>query len=206
VAQMGFMMLECGLGAFHMALLHLVAHSLYKAHAFLSSGSVVGTPSPAQPRAVGLAAVFSSVLGAMLILFLTAQVMGVNLQHSTALHLIFSIALAQVLWTVSGTGGSGWRIPVGLVSAVGLSAAYLGLEEAAQLVVRPAASMAGWIGIGIAGLLLVAAIAQSQLPRLLRTSRGMALYVHARNGFYFNTLANRLTRTMWPVGLSKEGI
>jgi hypothetical protein len=142
----------------------------------------------------------------MLILFLTAQVMGVNLQHSTALHLIFSIALAQVLWTVSGTGGSGWRIPVGLVSAVGLSAAYLGLEEAAQLVVRPAASMAGWIGVGIAGLLLVAAIAQSQLPRLLRTSRGMALYVHARNGFYFNTLANRLTRTMWPVGLSKEGI
>jgi NAD(P)H-quinone oxidoreductase subunit 5 len=40
-AQMGFMLVECGLGAWHLALLHLVAHSLYKAHAFLSSGSVV---------------------------------------------------------------------------------------------------------------------------------------------------------------------
>ena len=36
VAQMGFMMLECGLGAWSAALLHLVAHPLYKAHAFLS--------------------------------------------------------------------------------------------------------------------------------------------------------------------------
>jgi NAD(P)H-quinone oxidoreductase subunit 5 len=41
VAQMGFMMLQCGLGAFALAILHLVAHSLYKAHAFLSSGNIV---------------------------------------------------------------------------------------------------------------------------------------------------------------------
>jgi NAD(P)H-quinone oxidoreductase subunit 5 len=40
IAQMGFMMFECGLGAFSAALLHIVAHSLYKAHAFLSSGSI----------------------------------------------------------------------------------------------------------------------------------------------------------------------
>src|SRR5690606_24383714 len=40
-AQMGFMLLECGLGAWPLALLHLVAHSLYKAHAFLVAGSVV---------------------------------------------------------------------------------------------------------------------------------------------------------------------
>ena len=50
VGQMGFMMLECGLGAFHLALLHLVAHSLYKAYAFLSSGGAVlrETRAPAQ--------------------------------------------------------------------------------------------------------------------------------------------------------------
>lgn len=41
VSQMGFMLLQCGFGAFSIALLHIVAHSLYKAHAFLSSGSVV---------------------------------------------------------------------------------------------------------------------------------------------------------------------
>ena len=41
IAQMGFMMLQCGLGAFSAAMLHILAHSLYKAHAFLSSGSVI---------------------------------------------------------------------------------------------------------------------------------------------------------------------
>src|SRR5690606_5255778 len=43
IAQMGFMLLQCGLGAYALAVLHLIAHSLYKAHAFLSSGSTVAT-------------------------------------------------------------------------------------------------------------------------------------------------------------------
>ncbi|MEO1102213.1 MAG: proton-conducting transporter membrane subunit, partial [Pseudomonadota bacterium] len=41
VAQMGFMTLQCGLALFPLALLHIVAHSLYKAHAFLTSGMAV---------------------------------------------------------------------------------------------------------------------------------------------------------------------
>ena len=40
-AHMGFMLMVCGMGLYPAALLHLVAHSFYKAHAFLSSGSVV---------------------------------------------------------------------------------------------------------------------------------------------------------------------
>jgi NAD(P)H-quinone oxidoreductase subunit 5 len=41
IAQMGFMMLQCGLGAYIAATVHIVAHSLYKANSFLRSGSVV---------------------------------------------------------------------------------------------------------------------------------------------------------------------
>ena len=40
-AQMGFMLMQCGLGAYSLALLHLLAHSLYKAHAFLAAGGAV---------------------------------------------------------------------------------------------------------------------------------------------------------------------
>jgi len=40
-AQMGFMLFEIGLGAYTLALIHLLAHSLYKAHAFLASGRTV---------------------------------------------------------------------------------------------------------------------------------------------------------------------
>jgi NAD(P)H-quinone oxidoreductase subunit 5 len=41
IAQMGFMIMQCGLALFSLALLHIVAHSLYKAHAFLNSGTAV---------------------------------------------------------------------------------------------------------------------------------------------------------------------
>lgn len=41
VAQMGFMVLECGLGLYELAVLHLLGHSLYKAHSFLAASTVV---------------------------------------------------------------------------------------------------------------------------------------------------------------------
>ena len=41
LAQMGFMLLECALGLYTLAALHLIRHSLYKAHALLSSSTVV---------------------------------------------------------------------------------------------------------------------------------------------------------------------
>ena len=40
-SQMGLMLIECALGLYALALLHLVAHSLYKAFAFLSSSNAV---------------------------------------------------------------------------------------------------------------------------------------------------------------------
>ena len=45
-AQMGLMLLEIGLGYYDLALLHLVAHSVYKAHAFLSVGEVAFIKQP----------------------------------------------------------------------------------------------------------------------------------------------------------------
>lgn len=53
VAQMGFMVLECGLGLYTLAALHLVGHSIYKAHAFLAASSVVRDTRQAQMRSAG---------------------------------------------------------------------------------------------------------------------------------------------------------
>lgn len=41
VSQMGFMTMQCGLGAFPAAILHLVAHGIFKATLFLGSGYAV---------------------------------------------------------------------------------------------------------------------------------------------------------------------
>src|SRR5262245_5010304 len=42
VGQMGYMIMECGLGAFSLAVFHLIAHGLFKATVFLNCGNVIG--------------------------------------------------------------------------------------------------------------------------------------------------------------------
>ena len=42
MGQMGFMIMECGVGAFSLAVYHLIAHGLFKATLFLNSGGVIG--------------------------------------------------------------------------------------------------------------------------------------------------------------------
>jgi len=41
MGQMGFMIMECGVGAFSLAIFHLIAHGLFKGTLFLSAGSVI---------------------------------------------------------------------------------------------------------------------------------------------------------------------
>ncbi len=50
VAQMGFMVLQCGLGFFSAAIAHLILHGLYKAYLFLSNGAAVERGKPMKPR------------------------------------------------------------------------------------------------------------------------------------------------------------
>ena len=42
MGQMGFMVMECGVGAFSLAIYHLIAHGLFKGTLFLSAGGVIG--------------------------------------------------------------------------------------------------------------------------------------------------------------------
>ena len=61
--QMGFMMLQAGLGYFGAALTHLVLHGFYKAYLFLGSGRQVEqtSPSPSAPETSGFGVVVATV-------------------------------------------------------------------------------------------------------------------------------------------------
>jgi len=41
MGQMGFMIMECGVGAFSLAIYHLIAHGLFKGTLFLGAGGVI---------------------------------------------------------------------------------------------------------------------------------------------------------------------
>ncbi len=53
IGQMGYMIMECGLGAFSLAVFHLIAHGLFKATMFLNAGNVIhkARQEPTSPHA-----------------------------------------------------------------------------------------------------------------------------------------------------------
>lgn len=101
VAQMGFMLMQCGLGAFTAAAFHLVAHALYKAYAFLSAGAHVGPagePARALPfRWTPLVASLAFGAGAA---YAAHALLGVDPGAKTggwAITAVFAVAVAQLL-------------------------------------------------------------------------------------------------------------
>ncbi|MEZ5431356.1 MAG: proton-conducting transporter membrane subunit [Verrucomicrobiales bacterium] len=203
IAQMGFMLLQCGLGAFGLALLHIVAHSLYKAHAFLTAGSTVGSV----PRAAILLSPPALTLG-----LLTGGLIvtgGATAWHALAPSLgpahgfLGGIGTGACLWPCPCLVVRWWSCP-GLARRLGRtsdrrdhlcsaqpSAAFLSPRAE---VPEPPPLLTGFV----AAVFLVLFVFQALLCRTGHHPIFRRLYVHALNGFYLGTLANRLLGKLWP--------
>ncbi len=207
IAQMGFMLLECGLGAFSAALLHIVAHSLYKAHAFLSAGGAAAHGSAPRarrhaPLAAGLA--LPLLVGAAASL---AGWMGLGPAKDPGVLVltgVLALGLARVL-IYAWEFGSRTMLAAGLATSV-LAIAGYGLAQAlfAQLVAGvlppPPAPSTLAVGVSIAALTLMAGLVGLQLvlPRAEGATGWARAYAVVANGFYLNTLANRWALRFWP--------
>ncbi len=220
IAQMGFMLLQCGLGAWPAALLHIVAHSLYKAHAFLSSGSVVDiaraswSPSPGgapHPARLGLA-----VAGVIAGVGIVGTLSGFELAREPGLFALGAILLMGLTHYIAqsiDTRPTGFVIARTIVVAAAVAGLWFALQsgmaalmagtlpEAANrtdLVALAAifAVVAGFALLTIGQASFITAKPGGATPEWVR-----AFYVHAHNGLYVNALANRLVLRWWPTGL-----
>lgn len=205
VAQMGFMLLQCGLGAFGAALLHIVAHSLYKAHAFLGSGSVVDLARaklghkiiPARPRDVVLALCVSlSAVG------VTGWAFGVTLATKPALIVLAAVlvmGLAHLIAVSMGQVSKGSLVIRASLAAFGLSALYFALQLGVETLTAGTLPVTGEVASGlqvIMALMIVvfatAAMVQILAPVRLAQGRWRGLSTHLRNGLYITPVLNRI--------------
>jgi NAD(P)H-quinone oxidoreductase subunit 5 len=205
VAQMGFMILECGLALFPLALLHIVAHSLYKAHSFLASGGAVELiaanrrPGPvAIPKADAVGRAF---LLALAIYVAVGFAFGIEHKSPQAIALgaimIFGVAymLAQGLADAAPRALTRRTI----VYALATSVSYFTLQVFAIWLtsgVLPAAPSPGpleWVLIVLAVLSFgLVAVVQAMFPLWAYHPAAAGLRVHLSNGFYANALLDRL--------------
>ena len=217
IAQMGFMMLQCGLGAFALALLHIVSHSLYKAHAFLSAGSMIaaaraaGSAPARRYRGIGGAlAAFGLALSLVLGISLISGHLPWQDSASLGLGLILGIALAQLLWHWWSTSEGIFGFLSGVIVAAGVGLLTMALHEGARhllgdsVAATPVFTMAWPIALLTAVAFLVLALRAFLPPNWASTSAGRALFVHAHNGFYVNTALNRLIASFMPPLIRKS--
>lgn len=213
VAQMGFMLLQCGFGAFSVAVLHIVAHSLYKAHAFLSAGSAVdrarAAAGPDEAVAAskagalpGLPALFGALAAALAIVVAMGALFGASLEEKpavVALGAVLVLGLAHLLLEAAAGAKNGKLLVRGLIATAGVSALYFALQAGAAAMldgVLPAAPQPDALGIALMALAVVSfaavAVLQATRPAWEADARGRTVYTAIANGLYANALFNKL--------------
>ena len=199
-AQMGFMLLEIGLGLYELALMHLIGHSIYKAHAFLAAGDTARQTTAAFLNANGLGSRAASGWTPWL------AAAGSMALVAASLHAVQAIGAAPAL-------PAGWALVLGLAWAsllaldarrhprsllraaatvVGLTLLYLLLHGVFGLGVN--AAPPPWAGWAVAAAMGLAYAAQTVLAR--RPSDAAWQFAYA--GLYLDEWFTRLSFRLWP--------
>lgn len=182
MGQMGFMIMTCGLGAFAVAIFHLVAHGMYKATLFLGSGAAVHRhvrrlKAPPRPARDLRAQVGAAVLAAAIAALALGAATWVLHPHVGGAR--GSGALLVFAWATGTGAGWGWlrRHPspagvLALLGAVAIAAfAYVALLRAVTDFLAPALAGAGdatvspWTLAPVLALLALTALMRMPAPR-----------------------------------------
>ena len=205
IAQMGFMLLQCGLGSFSAAMLHILAHSLYKAHAFLSSGSVMqqraatngAAKATAPPAWLPLVAVGFFLVLLVEFLFLSFGINPFVKPGGLLLSGVLCLALTHWIGQVVRSGRQRLMARAVLLAAV-LSFVYVASFIAVDKLIAasvPAYAVPAQSGL-LTGLLLAGFAALFWLHIQVTSAKRPAwldgFYVHATNGFYIENMVRRL--------------
>jgi NAD(P)H-quinone oxidoreductase subunit 5 len=192
-AQMGFMLVQCGLGLWEMALLHLLAHSLYKAHSFLRAGDTVRQTQRRRLMATTEPITIGSIAGGAVAA--TAGLLAIGWAWTA---LPFTNTPAPALWVMGGVVALA-IVPLltSPLSAVVVPTAYFALHELfARLVPHhghtPAALLAVFAA-AFAGLFVVQSmIAISPTSPMIRR-----LHPWCFGGFYIDESFTRFAFNIW---------
>lgn len=206
-AQLGFMMLQVGLGVPEAALLHMMGHALYKAHAFLTSSRLQSEGHPVQVKTRGLRPSLVTAAGVIILglgpVWLHAAGLAgeTPFARSTAASLLCTAALSGI-W-LSSQHLRGERLTSLAFTLLICGGAALTMWGGSSLALLPqlssadatggspahAVSLITWVAFAMLFLF------QTSLPWLNANCRHTPVFITLKNGFYFETIWRRIVRT-----------
>ncbi|MFQ3196715.1 MAG: NAD(P)H-quinone oxidoreductase subunit 5 [Paraglaciecola sp.] len=205
-AQMGLMLVECALGLYDLALLHLVAHSCYKAHAFLTAGEAVNHHLREQFFPSNLPK-FRHYGAAILVVF--ALILGVSqivvVAPVLSPWLLIGIALTMLLasrFNQQKASRFAWLYSILLVSGVLLT--YLVLKMLAGDLLPTVSLHTSWLGdVWICVLILCLVTAYLVLQYWPAKAFSQRLFIALNAGLYLDEWATRYTLLLWPKAIPR---
>ncbi|WP_291521683.1 proton-conducting transporter membrane subunit [Acidithiobacillus sp.] len=209
-AQLGFMSLELGLGLFPLALLHLIGHSLYKAHAFLSSGSVTDQLRQVPPGGKKIPALGTWIVSVVLGVLISgggAWALGENPVADPvwlALVVILAVALTQLM--IKGFSFDAWADRLTAIAlAVVMGGAYLllhslfvwGFQRDMAPPLTDGSMNQSLFVYCIAGSFLFLSWLQGPGRALLPQRLQLALFTHLYHGLYVDYWVEQFSHRFW---------
>lgn len=198
VAQMGLMLVECALGLYELALLHLLAHSCYKAHAFLSAGNAVNLYLAEQltVRAKPSLGLWATASASSALLVAAAMLLGDSAAPVSPWLLVGTAATFATAFRYQYTRS--WLQAE--LSGAFLVVVYLWLKTAtAQLLPELRLEYSAWADAWVS--LLWAGFCGAYFA--LRSPRSQRFFIALNAGFYLDEGLTRLTLWLWPVRLPR---
>jgi NAD(P)H-quinone oxidoreductase subunit 5 len=199
-AQMGFMTLECGLGLHGAALLHLVAHSLYKAHAFLRAGSHVQrslVKKMAEPeRGVSVQGLLVGLAISALVVFGGFAALGLRWDRDPGLMAMACVVALGLARPVAAAAGTSLMLPAVTICAwAGLHAVFEGAGAPAGSHGLHEWVLAGGVALAFLALFVVRAVVEVRPEGPFARRLQAACFA----GFYVDDWFSRFVLHVWPV-------
>lgn len=208
VAHMGFSLFVCGLGLYPAAMLHLVAHSFYKAHSFLASGSVIdvikASKVTAAKRKGSAFRILLGILLAVAVYSVFAFIWGIDPVEEFSLFVIGGIivlGLSRLFTSAIDSDGSLQLIFRASIISLLVTTAFFTLELGMHILLSTQMPELAAPGFGTVVLVSILFVVFSTIvflqifsPSIKETPIYRTLAVHLRNGLYMNTLFDRLVR------------
>jgi len=206
IAHMGFSLLICGFGVYSAAILHVVAHSFYKAHGFLSSGSVIDavrTHKIKLPERTGnVWKITLSILASWVIFLSFCYVWGIRPGEDfnlMAIGAIIVMGLSQLITSTLDSKGTLRAVAQSAGMAFIVALVFFSLEHGSRILLasqlpvslEPNASVR-WAASIVIMVYAVVVLIQLFSPGLKENTLGYKLGVHLRNGLYANVLFDRV--------------
>lgn len=207
IAQMGLMLVECALGLYSLAFLHLIAHSCYKAYAFLNSGSAVDDAIQKNYVLATKPSRLNWLVSTIFTLGLLASLhMIVGLSLPISPWLLIGFAMAFTLAARLNQPKS-LSLIKSLAQCIGLLASYYLLKTffgAMLPTVSHAFILAEdlWVSMLFLGLLAMYLLLQYRPSHIYARK----LFIALNAGFYLDEWATRITLKIWPISLPKNAV